>query len=137
MKIKYILSVRMALLMIALLFSGVLLAQITEEEITIDNTEQSDFIDESNMVLSCIFSHDYDALTEEQKVNQELPLCEEVEVTSEELETEITEENISTDYSFCVPPLEYEAMTNEERISNEAPLCDEMQADEAIDSLKT
>ena len=103
-------------------------AQTTEEIVSAENTEQLEIID-NNYQIECITGVDYDALTEQQKVDQELPLCDEYEVTTEELAAEINEQEAATEeiveIETCIPPLDYDSMTDEERAAIDAPLCDE------------
>lgn len=100
-------------------------AQTTEEIVSAENTEQLEIIG-NNYQIECITGVDYDALTEQQKVDQELPICDEYEVTTEELAAEINEQEAATEeIETCIPPLDYDSMTDEERAAIDAPLCDE------------
>ncbi|MEH6457839.1 MAG: hypothetical protein V7749_16030 [Cocleimonas sp.] len=103
-------------------------AQTTEESTATENTEQLEIIDNS-LEIECITGVEYDALTEQQKVDQELPLCDEYEISTEELAAEGYEQETTTEQAteieVCIPPLDYDSMTSAERAAIDAPLCDE------------
>jgi hypothetical protein len=127
--IKNLLATAIMLLSAHLAFSPIVLAQTTEESTSIESTEQIEIIDSTD--VECILSNDYDALSEEQKVNQELPLCYETEVmtevSTEELAAETYAESTTLEQSInnyeCIPALEYDALTSDERAAIEVPLC--------------
>ncbi len=114
----------------SIFLASIAMAQTTDELITEDSIELE--IVESSGFIECITSDQYDALSEEKKVNQELPLCNETivtEVTTEELAEE-TNHEISTEEqdmveSQCLTLAVYDAMTLDERASVEIPICDE------------
>ncbi len=134
MIIKNLLATAIILLSAHLAFSPIVLAQTIEESTSIESTsiestEQIEIIDSTD--VECILSIDYDALSEEQKVNQELPLCYETEVmtevSTEELAAETYAESSTSEQSInnyeCIPALEYDALTSDERAVIEVPLC--------------
>lgn len=129
MTIKNLLITGSIFLSTSLLWSPVISAQTLEETIATENAETLEIIDENIPVIECILGGDYDALTEQQKVDQELPLCDEYEVSTEELAQEaynqesLTEQTVEVE--TCIPPLDYDSMTDAERAAIDAPLCDE------------
>ena len=105
------------------------LAQSTEENITTEISSQLEIIDENSVANECISGSVFDAMSDEEVANLEIPLCEDVEVTTEELEAEAFEQgtviNESTENSQCVSAVDFEAMTDYERAINEVLVCDE------------
>lgn len=115
------------LLASSIFLSTILMAQTSDNSITEDTVELE--IVDNNSIVECITSDQYDALSEEQKVDQELPLCNETEVTTEQLaeETNLQTPNSDQDTiaSQCLPLEDYDDMTEDERATIEIPICNE------------
>lgn len=124
---KKLLSTGIMLITSSIFLSTIAIAQTVDNSITEEPVELE--IVDNNTFVECITSNQYDALTEEQKVNQELPLCYEIEVTTEELAAETNQQTSYSEQeiieSQCLSIVDYDAMTDDERASIEIPICDE------------
>ena len=106
------------------------LAQSTEENMTTETSNQLEIIDENSVANECISGSVFDAMSDEEVANIEIPLCEELEVMADELAAEAFEQGTvindeSAENSQCVPAVDFDDMTDYERAINELPVCDE------------
>lgn len=114
---------------------------VTTEELAAEMNGEIALTDPVMNDQQCVSIVDYEAMTDDERAAIEIPVCEDIELTTEELALELNGEVTFIDPAKndeeCLSIVDYDVMTDDERAALEIPICDDEYSEKIGDPIKT